>query len=40
MVGCRLRVAIELVSIGGDWAWLVATLGAAEDRAASEDWPT
>ena len=40
MVGCRLRVAIELVSIGEDWAWLVATLGAAEDRAAFEDWPT
>jgi hypothetical protein len=40
MVGCRLRVAIELVSIDGDWTWLVAILGAAEDKAAFEDWPT
>lgn len=40
MVGCRLRVAIELGSTGGDWAWLVATSGAAEDKAVFEDWPT
>ena len=40
MVGCRLRVAIELGSTDGDWAWLVATSGAAEDKAVFEDWPT
>ena len=40
MVGCRLRVAIELGSAGWDWACLVVTSGAAEDKAVFEDWPT
>jgi len=39
-VGCRLRVAMELGSAGGDWAWLVATSGATEEKAVFEDWPT
>jgi hypothetical protein len=39
MVGCRLRVAIELASDGEDWAWLVVTSGVAEDKAVFGDWP-
>jgi hypothetical protein len=39
MVGCRLRVAIELASADEDWAWLVATSGAVEDKAVFGDWP-
>ena len=40
MVGCRLRVAIELASADEDWAWLVATSGAVEDKAVFGDWPS
>jgi hypothetical protein len=39
MVGCRLRVAIELASAVEDWAWLVATSGVVEDNAVFGDWP-
>jgi hypothetical protein len=39
MVGCRLRVAIELASAVEDWAWLVATSGVVEDKAVFGDWP-
>jgi hypothetical protein len=39
MVGCRLRVAIELALGGEDWAWLVVTSGVAEDKAVFGDWP-
>ena len=40
MVGCRLRVAIELASAVEDWAWLVAASGVVEDKAVFGDWPT